>query len=325
MPMLPSGAICMAVYDPDPSLLAEQVDSIKRQTVKEWTCIIGIDGPDPSATAHLRKLTTNDSRFVIHEFSERVGFYRNFERILALVVDQEHQWVALSDQDDIWYHNKLEALLYHLDSTSMVVGQARLVRKSRYSSETHELGNTNRVFEVASELMLDNVVTGALSVFRADLLDYALPFPRKSDVSYHDHWLGLCATLHFGLITVQDVVQDYVQHDNNVIGEETRTNILDRLKKLARASGGGREVMRYFVNHRWRWRVTMARVALIRFPDASSRDVHILRAFAADRATLALTKIVVSALVDGRCSRVRVIGLWIASLCAPAVAEEELN
>ena len=42
-------------------------------------------------------------------------------------------------------------------------------------------------------LLMANSVTGAASLFRRDLLDYALPFPPRQFTHFHDHWLGLCA------------------------------------------------------------------------------------------------------------------------------------
>jgi hypothetical protein len=63
---------------------------------------------------------------VVHEFPERLGFYRNFERILA-AVDPSADWIALADQDDHWYPGKLETMAPALESHALVAGQARLL------------------------------------------------------------------------------------------------------------------------------------------------------------------------------------------------------
>ena len=49
-------------------------------------------------------------RFRLIENDQRVGFYHNFERALNNVPD-ECSFVALSDQDDFWYANKLTTLV----------------------------------------------------------------------------------------------------------------------------------------------------------------------------------------------------------------------
>lgn len=311
----------MAVYKPDPRLLARQVSSIRNQSVENWACIVGIDGSDAASRRILAELTADDDRFIIHEFFDRVGFYHNFERVLALV-DSGVRWVALADQDDVWYPEKLEVLLKHLGSGSMVLGQARLVRLNESTPETCYLGTTHRSFSNTSELILDNVVSGALSVFRSDVLASALPFPRKTDVAYHDHWLGLCAALEGGIVTVPDVVQDYVQHDRNVIGEEMAPSNVARLRSLLRRLPSLLGAVPYVVNHRWRWRVYMARLALHRFPQMKPVDRLVLEAFAADRPSFRLLHLSISAAWKGRSSKFRVLSLGIASIFAPVIAEE---
>lgn len=311
----------MAVYDPDPTLLADQIESIKRQTVTNWICFVAIDGCDPVAVRNLKNLIADDTRFRIKEFPDRVGFYRNFERVIGLV-DPSMQWIALSDQDDFWYPNKLEMLLGHLASKSMVVGQARLVWKSSQLGKAQKLRTTNRTFEGIGGLMFDNVVTGALSVFRADLLQYALPFPPKTDVAYHDHWLGLCAASDLGLETVPDVVQDYIQHEHNVIGEELGASISSRMADLIRRSRGMTNSLRYLVNHRWRWRVNMARIVLCRMPHIEDDKAEVLRAFAKDKANLRLFRTLVPLVTRARGSKLRVLAIFGAAIAAPFIEEE---
>lgn len=316
------GAICMAVYKPDFALLSRQILSIRQQSVSNWICVIGIDGADADLLTRLKNLTVDDDRFVVHEFHNRLGFYNNFERVLNLV-KSDTGWVALADQDDFWYPNKLEELLEHLRSASMVLGQARLVRLNTSKPELkEELGTTHREFFSISELLLDNVVSGALSVFRSDVLKSALPFPLKTDVAYHDHWLGLCAALDVGIVTLPAVVQDYVQHGRNVIGEEIGVSSVTRLRSLLGRSVGARRALTYVVNHRWRWRVYMARLALTRFPQVESQDRRVLEAFAADRFTLGLMRICLKSAARGKSSKLRVSSLWIASIFAPAIPEE---
>jgi len=241
--------------------------------------------------------------------------------VLALVESDVH-WVALADQDDVWYPEKVEVLLRRLGSASMVLGQARLVIVDESTPEGRCIGTTDRSFFSTSELILDNVVSGALSLFRADVLISALPFPRKTDVAYHDHWLGLCAALGGGIETISDVVQDYVQHGRNVIGEELGTTKLARLRSLRQRRRGIQEALRYFVNHRWRWRVHMARLALLRFPQVVGRDRQVLEAFAVDRSTFRLLKFSLDAVARGKSSRSRVTSLWIASIFAPIIVED---
>ena len=115
------GAICLAVYRPDPGLLRGQLESIAAQTLGGWTCLVGIDGCDPAAARLISDIVGDDPRFVIHEFTERLGFYRNFERVLA-AVNPAAEWIALADQDDRWYPEKLETMVPVLESWICAAG-----------------------------------------------------------------------------------------------------------------------------------------------------------------------------------------------------------
>lgn len=316
-----SGTICLAVYKPDLLLLRRQILSIRQQSITSWNCIIGIDGADKLTAASAMQLVEGDPRFRVVEFPERLGFYRNFERLLGLV-GGDVDWVALADQDDFWYPDKLKVLLDSLPASSMVLGQAQIVCDGGAGEDRKILGTTNRSFFSLGELILDNVVSGALCVFRRDLLSIALPFPPPTDVAYHDHWLGLCAALQNGIASTQHVVQDYVQHGRNVIGEEMATGATRRYSALLGRAPGVWSVGRYIVNHRWRWRVSMARLALARFEHLPARSSRDLRLFAADRPTWGLTFLILASFVRGNCSKLRIISIWTASFAAPFIREE---
>lgn len=312
------GTICLAIYKPDLVLLEKQIASIAGQTVEDWTCIVGIDGADAATADEIRRLIGHDPRFLVHEFGRRVGFYRNFERILYLVPPNA-QWIALSDQDDFWYEGKLKVLLNHLDEASLVSGQARIVGTPVEPEGQKVLGQTDREFFSVEELLLDNVISGALTVFRPDILQLALPFPEGTDVAYHDHWLGLCAALSKGIRTVPDIVQDYHQHEANVVGEEIGRTALPRFVRLRQRSAGLSGAAGYLVNHRLQWRVNMCSLALDRLANAERRDAEVLKAFTAGRSTYRMAILCAHAFIRGRCSRMRVAAIYVASLLAPAL------
>jgi hypothetical protein len=137
--------------------------------------------------------------------------YRNFERSLALA-PAEATWVALADQDDRWYPEKLETLRDHLGSATLVYGDMRVVdSRGAVLSDTYWTYRRNNHTNFAS-LMLANTVTGAAALFRRELLDRALPFPPLVGNAYHDHWIA-CVAMASGRITYVDrPLHDYVQH-----------------------------------------------------------------------------------------------------------------
>lgn len=268
-PNHPYGEVCLAVFKPDAFLLKRQLESIAFQSLAHWRCHIGIDGEDPATASTVVSAVGHDSRFVIHHFADNVGFYRNFERIIAQVGTEAH-WVALADQDDYWYPEKLHRLVSSLERTGAMaaVGQARVVDRAGSF-----MGTTTRRETRLLGLLFDNQVTGSMTVFRRTILASALPFPDPTDAAYHDHWLGVTAKTLGRIVFLDDPVQDYVQHDANVLGEERGRRVTGRIQALReRSSRSGAGKLRYLAVHRWGWRVRMARSLLQRAADQSESD-----------------------------------------------------
>lgn len=212
------GAIVLAAYRPDAELFTRQLRSIRNQSERDWTCIVVADGETAEIAATMAAAVGDDDRFRLVGDGSRLGFYLNFERGLRSV-PADAEWVALSDQDDFWYPEKLERLLTYLDRYSLVSGQARLVEHP----SGIVLGETERRSLGPLHTALNNQFTGSLCVLRSELLRVALPFPRASTrAAAHDHWLAVVAECDAGAVVVDEIVQDYVQHGANVFGDPSR-------------------------------------------------------------------------------------------------------
>ncbi len=227
----PPVAICMATYNPPLDLLERQLDSIRAQTHENWICIVSDDCSRAGQFAALEKAIGGDSRFVVSRSTRRLGFYRNFERALAMV-PAEAQYVAMADQDDRWHPDKLTALIGAIGDAQLVYSDARVVsRDGQLISETWWSRRRNNHSDLLS-LLVANAVTGAASLFRRDLLDYALPFPPAQFTHFHDHWIGLTALALGDIDFVPRPLYDYVQHGAASLGHAAAnqmTPLRDRL------------------------------------------------------------------------------------------------
>jgi hypothetical protein len=210
------GVVVLAAHRPDPELFAIQLRSIRDQTRGDFRCLIGADSGQEHVRDLVAEVVGDDPRFQVIGWDDNLGFYLNFERLL-MAVPPNAAWVALSDQDDRWYPEKLRRLVPILDGKALAVGQARVIE---WPSERVIADRTFRRVVAPEDLLVQNQATGALTVFRRDLLEIALPFPRLRTVTQlHDHWLALCAVVTGGYAVLDVVVQDYIQHRGNVVGE----------------------------------------------------------------------------------------------------------
>lgn len=226
----------LPAFRPNPDLLGMQLTSIQAQTRGDFRCLIGADGDQEEVRRMVEQAVPGDERFQVLGWQDNLGFYLNVERLLVAVPADAH-WVALSDQDDRWYPTKLERLVPQLTDAALVCGQARVVTWP--GGRVVLAGTTRRVVPV-EDLLIQNQVTGSFAVLRAGLLQLALPFPRlPTSTQLHDHWLGLCAALDGGYAVLGEVLQDYLQHGGNAVGESamrgpwTPARFIRRVRDLA--------------------------------------------------------------------------------------------
>jgi glycosyltransferase involved in cell wall biosynthesis len=219
---VPTLAICMATYNPNKELFRKQIESIRNQDYKDWICIISDDNSRKEYLKHIYEIVGCDPRFIIIEHNENKGFYYNFERCLRYVPSGV-KYIALSDQDDNWYHNKLSEAVRALEQNpniQLVYCDMKIVNsKGEILSETYWTKRKNYYRSEDLDLLtIANTVTGAASVFRADLLSDILPFPPRYGDVYHDQWIAIIAAAKGGIYYIDKPLYDYVQSGENIIG-----------------------------------------------------------------------------------------------------------
>ena len=172
--------------------------------------------------------------FVSSATVARKGFYYNFEAALERV-PVSAQFVALCDQDDSWYPEKLRATLAAFTpSTTLVYTDLDVVtREGALAHHSYWVRRRNNYTDFKALLFL-NTVTGAASVFRAELLPDIVPFPPRIGDSFHDHWIACMAMARGELGYVGAPMYAYRQHEGNVIGHSTRKPLHVDLSEIAR-------------------------------------------------------------------------------------------
>ncbi|MDP7156473.1 MAG: glycosyltransferase, partial [Arenicellales bacterium] len=195
-----------------------QINSIKNQTYRDWVCFISDDGSGVEHQSTIREFCGDDDRFKISFFNQNHGFYHNFERGLRSL-EGKFDFVALSDQDDYWYPEKLQGLVDEMDDkTSLVYSDMRIVTDSGdLISETYWRNRKNN-YQRLDVLMSANTVTGAATLFRAEMLEKILPFPKKIGDAFHDHWIAIVGITQGELKYINAPLYDYYQHTENIIG-----------------------------------------------------------------------------------------------------------
>jgi hypothetical protein len=211
--------VIMPVYKPGINFLNQQLESISNQDAKKIICIVGFDGPvDVSVLTECSLLEANDI-FLVHQYGQHVGLYHHIERLL-LDFSWMGKFVSFSDQDDIWFENRLSSQMktLKLSGCSMITDNANLI-----DSNDKNLGiDLFSALKISSDspkyVLLTNFATGAGSMFTTETISEALPFPRNHGRAVHDHWLASVAAVKNGCVVNASISWSYRQHGTNQIG-----------------------------------------------------------------------------------------------------------
>src|SRR5665811_477003 len=100
-------SIVMATYNGE-KYLRQQLDSILEQTYQHFELIVVDDASTDETLSILEEYAALDDRIHVFPAERNLGLVPNFERGLRLA---EGDFIALSDQDDIFRKDKIELLL----------------------------------------------------------------------------------------------------------------------------------------------------------------------------------------------------------------------
>lgn len=227
-------AITLATYNPNLEYLEKQIQSIKEQDFNNWICHIFDDCSQLEYQLSIRSIIADDPRFICHFYDQNLNHYYNFERGLKYChKDKTITAIALADQDDIWYPQKLSLLIEQLRSQQAILVHSDLEmidhndRTINHSTWDFEGRNPEQLS--IDLLLLRNVVTGCSLLFCSSILPDILPFPPQAEINwYHDWWIALVSAQKGKIIHLHQPLVKYRIHTNNSVGVTKNIGKFDR-------------------------------------------------------------------------------------------------
>ncbi len=222
------------------AFLEAQLATIHHQTLRPVRVLVRDDGSSDGTLALIQSLQQHYGTWLQLIPSEsNLGCQANMNALLQASVAP---YVALADQDDLWWPDKLECSLVRLKRLETIHGpEMPLLVHSDLELVSHlavPLGVTylqrQRLDPSRTnldDLTLTNVVTGCTVLCNRALLNCALPIPEQALM--HDWWLALVASLTGQIDYLDRPTVFYRQHASNVLGAPGSTP-LAMLRKLAR-------------------------------------------------------------------------------------------
>lgn len=199
--------------------LEKQIHSILAQSRMPVSIIICDDGSTDDTVAILKKFSNQYPVIKYFVNEERLGVIGNFKKAVSFANDAD--FIALSDQDDIWFPTKLEKLCEKM--TSIDDGQAPAMvysdlividgnEKILNPSFWNELGHDGYRHNFQT-LLFGNFVTGCTILMNQPMRHHFGRMP--ADVLMHDAWLALIA-FSFGKVdSIREPLVQYRKHSTN--------------------------------------------------------------------------------------------------------------
>ena len=212
----PRVSVAMATYNGE-RFVREQLESILTQSVQDFELVICDDSSTDATWEILQEFVKKDSRIRIFQNNHNLGFKKNFERAIRLC---RADFIALSDQDDIWYPNHLHLLLTQIGRHVLCAGDADMVDVSNHNiGERLSFADGFHLIPPPEKLIwrlmfVQNPLQGASMLLRKDFLERILPIPNW--ITTHDRYFTACACCDTNPVYVPMPITRYRQHGDNI-------------------------------------------------------------------------------------------------------------
>lgn len=207
-------SIAMTTYNGE-KYLREQIDSILNQSYKDFELIICDDCSTDSTVQIIKSYT--DSRITLFINDTNLGFKKNFEKAIKLC---SGDYIALSDQDDIWKNNKLELCVNNINDYDLICTNSVIIN-SENISQNYTMKDVLKIkkipndqFKIFSHLIFTNFVQGSTVLAKRDFILSTLPIPEN--FGYHDYWFGIMASINNGIKYLDISTLNYRKHESQI-------------------------------------------------------------------------------------------------------------
>lgn len=218
--------------------LAEQLESFRSQTHSNWELHVSDDGSTDGSVAIVEAFAATVEQPVVVRSGAGAGFWRNF---LSLIPRGEiaASYFAFSDQDDVWFPEKLAKAVAWLDTVpvdrpALYFSRTELISRDGAALGFSPLFRRPPIFQNA---LVQNIGGGNTMVFNDAARRLLAQTPDDVLLVSHDWWAYQLITGAGGLAYYDPWPSlKYRQHGQNLVG--SNIGLRARLVRLLAFAGG---------------------------------------------------------------------------------------
>lgn len=234
----PLVSIALCTYNGE-RFLSQQLDSFLAQSYKNIQIIAVDDCSTDNTWSILQEYAGKYERLVPYKNEYNLGHTLNFGKAISLC---KGEYIALSDQDDIWETDKIEVLVENIGDAMLIYHNSDFIDEQGQRIGGRSMASNHRMYDGESCLpvILGNNIHGHAMLFSRKLKEYLFPF----DKGFSHDWAIAFAAFNVGSVRyLNKILVQYRQHQHAV------TDFLEQRKNGAHPPKRGLE--RLGVNTAW--------------------------------------------------------------------------
>lgn len=232
--------ILMATFNGE-RFLKDQLDSFLCQTYSDWELWVSDDGSRDSTVSMLKEFSMKHNKHKIKIIDgPGKGFVQNFLS-MSCSCQNESEFFAFADQDDIWQKGKLEKAVAWLETVpsdvpALYCTRTEIVDKDAKSSTPARYTPLMRLPPSFGNALVQSIAGGNTMVFNRAAKNLINKFGGAVPVPWHDWWMYLLVAGVGGNVRYDPFPSlKYRQHEQNVVGANRSLGAL--MKRFARFWG----------------------------------------------------------------------------------------
>lgn len=203
-------SVALACHNGEECIL-EQINSILVNLDEDDELVISDDGSTDKTIAIVKKAAKNDKRIrLVHSLKK--GVTANF---MNAMMNCKGDYIFLSDQDDIWFDNKVKTIVPLLANHDLVVHDCIVTNTVTSSILYSSFFEFRKSGPGVGKNLLKNTYIGCCMAFSRKLMKKVLPIP--GDIPMHDQWIGILNDIFYkNTLFLKKPLIFYRRHNNNV-------------------------------------------------------------------------------------------------------------